>query len=474
MTPAGRRARALWTAAAVAILAAAALAASPAPAAAPAARPSADWPQWRGPARNDVSPESSGYPAGWPPAALWKMNVGKGCTSPVLAGGRLYVMGFHGAERGRGTDTVFCLDARTGAAVWKQSYPSRYFSRLATGDENAYGGPSSTPTFDATTGRLYTLGIDGDLVCWDGRRGGARVWAINLHDTYKPARRPDVGRGTRDYGFPGSPVVLGDVVLVEVGDDDGTVMAFDKATGRRRWRSEAGGFAGHSGGPVLFTVGGTPCLATLALTKVIVMRLDAGHEGRTLAEFPWTTDFANNIPTPTAWPDHLVLTSAYNQSRTALLRVAPGGIREVWTTRDHTGVCSPVAYKGRLFMTAGPLKCLDAATGRRLWSGGQFGDGSCLVAAGDGRLIVFGNGRLVLFDTAADAYRELAAVENLSRATCYPHVALAGGLIAVKDMEGNLVCLDTARRATSKGAEARPASRAANPAGGAAPGKPGG
>ena len=414
--------------------------------------PAADWAQWRGPAHNDISPEKSGYPNGWPPTPLWKKNVGTGCTSPVLAGGRLYVMGFHGQERGTGTDTVWCLDARTGAEVWKRSYPSRYHSRLATGDENAYGGPSSTPTVEAATGHLYTLSIDGYLACWNATRGGQPVWAVNLHEAFKIAQRPNVGRGRRDYGHPGSPLVLGNWIVVEVGAAAGTVVAFDKVTGKRAWASESKGSAGHTGGPVPAVLGRTPCLVSLGIDKVLVMRTDRGHEGRAVTEFPWTTDFANNIPTPAVWQNLVVVTSAYNQSHTALLEMAAGGIRQRWRVRDHAGVCSPVIHKGRVFLVNGPAKCLDLATGRRIWSGGLFGDGSCLVTAGDDKVIVFGAGRVAVVDALADTYRELAAVEGLFRATCYPHVALANGILAVKDLKGNLVCLDTSRRATGTAA----------------------
>jgi hypothetical protein len=54
----------------------------------------ADWPHWRGPARNGVSSEVSGWESGgWPPASpLWEARVGIGSSSPVVAGGRLYVM----------------------------------------------------------------------------------------------------------------------------------------------------------------------------------------------------------------------------------------------------------------------------------------------------------------------------------------------------------------------------------------------
>ena len=46
----------------------------------PAATPAggADWPQWRGPDHNGVTPERSGWPAGWQPKKLWGRNVGAG------------------------------------------------------------------------------------------------------------------------------------------------------------------------------------------------------------------------------------------------------------------------------------------------------------------------------------------------------------------------------------------------------------
>ena len=46
----------------------------------------ADWPHWRGPTRDGISHERSGYQDGrWnidKPA--WRINVGKGCSSPLV------------------------------------------------------------------------------------------------------------------------------------------------------------------------------------------------------------------------------------------------------------------------------------------------------------------------------------------------------------------------------------------------------
>jgi hypothetical protein len=105
----------------------------------------ADWPQWRGPHRDGVSDEK-GWMKQWPaagPKELWKTNVGNGCSSVAVVGGRLYTMGFaltrgpdgktiKGDKEGRrlGADTVWCIDASSGATIWKHSRRKIHFPAL--------------------------------------------------------------------------------------------------------------------------------------------------------------------------------------------------------------------------------------------------------------------------------------------------------------------------------------------------------
>ena len=79
-----------------------------------------DWPQWRGVNRDGISTEKV-LPASWGkdgPKQLWKKEVGTGVSSVAVRGGRLYTMGNNGNK-----DVVFCLDAATGAEIWKHTYP---------------------------------------------------------------------------------------------------------------------------------------------------------------------------------------------------------------------------------------------------------------------------------------------------------------------------------------------------------------
>ncbi|MFC1805647.1 PQQ-binding-like beta-propeller repeat protein, partial [Planctomycetota bacterium] len=402
-----------------------------------------DWPQWRGPGRDGISAESSGWPGGWPPKKLWETKVGYGCTSPVIAEGKLYVMGWAGPRGGNpvGTDTVFCLDARTGRELWKQSYPCRYQGRVRTGDTGGYGGPSSTPTLDRDTGWLYTLSVDGHVHCWDATQQGKLVWKKGLYDVYKPRQRPDVGGGTRDHGYPTSPLILGDLLLIEVNAADGTVMAFDKRTGEQRWASQYTDLAGHTGGMSPMRIGDVDCLAVLTLRDLVVMRLDKGHEGETVATAPWTTDFACNIATPAIAGSRVLITSAYNHEESRLFEITPKAARPVWTTRAHAKVGSPVIYRDRAFLVNGKLQCVDLRTGKLLWGSGSYGHGSCLVTAADRKVIVFGSRKVAVVEALPDKdeYRELARLDGVVRSTCYPHVTLSNGVLVCKDRNGAMV-----------------------------------
>ncbi len=254
-------------------------------------------------------------------------------------------------------------------------------------------------------------------------------------------------------------MIHGKLVVVEVGSDKGTVMAFDKKTGRPRWASHCREPAGHSSGAVLLKLNGRDCIANLTLFSLIVMGADAGGAGETVARLPWQTDYANNIPTPAVAGNRILVTSSYNRSRTSLVEITPGRARTLWTARHHAKVGSPVIYKDRVFLVHGSIQCLDLATGKLKWRGGSLGHGTCLVAAGDDKLIAFGKGRVVLLDAMAKdgAYRELSGLSGVLRGTCYPHVVLAGGVLCCKDRDGNLVCFSARPRAAepaARGSEA--------------------
>ena len=81
-----------------------------------------DWPQWRGPDRNNISKETE-WTDEWTdgqPKEVWRSEVQLGFGSMVVDNGRLFTMGHDGEE----TVTLFCLDSKTGKRIWKYSWQS--------------------------------------------------------------------------------------------------------------------------------------------------------------------------------------------------------------------------------------------------------------------------------------------------------------------------------------------------------------
>lgn len=400
-----------------------------------------DWPHWRGSQRNGLLKEASGWNGSrWiDPKPTWEASVGEGASSPLLTGEQVFTLGHRD-----GQNIVSCLDAATGKLAWTASYNTPRYGRNATGDEGLYSGPSSTPEFDTATQFLYTLSADGDLHCWDTRPRGTKVWHRNLYDDYQMPRRAKVGRsGQRDYGYTSAPLVHDDWLLVEVGGPTGTIVAFEKRTGREVWQSQAASVAGHAGGLAPITVENVPCVAAMTFDGLLVVRLDAAHAGETVATYPWITDFANNIAGPAVQDDGVLITSQYNHQAMCKLRITLRGAEKLWEKPFSSKACTPVIHRGRIYVAWNRLRCLDWQTGDLIWEGPPVGDAGSVVVTSDDKLIVWaGRGDLILAEATpspAKTYQELARIGRLASDDVWPHVVVASRQIVCRDRHGQLL-----------------------------------
>ena len=187
-----------------------------------------DWPQWMGPNRDDVWAES-GIVAAFPangPKALWRRPVHGGFAGPAVAGGKVFVTDYQrsaGDDKPaptkrnelQGRERILCLDARTGAEVWKHEYDCPYTISYPAG-------PRCTPTVE--DGRVFALGAMGDLLCIDAKTGRV-IWSKNLPKTY--------GAPVPLWGYAGHPLVFKDLLICTVGNQGSAVAAFDKTTGNK-------------------------------------------------------------------------------------------------------------------------------------------------------------------------------------------------------------------------------------------------
>ena len=386
----------------------------------------ADWPNWRGPAHDGFSIEGD-----WSlerAEVIWKANVGVGFSSMAVVAGRVYTQGHDGLKQG-GKETVYCLDARTGKPVWRDTYPAAIVDYLHE------GGPCATPTVHA--GHVYSISKDGRLKCYAASTGKVR-WERDMMKAANMRKPPE-------WGFAGSPYVLGGRLLIEAGH----TFALDLATGKELWRSKK--FRHAYGTPISFQHGGRTLVATLKTDGLVI--LDAA-DGSTVAFHSWETSFRTNSTTPIPLPGGRIFISTGYRRGCALLQLKGRELQPIWQNKNLSNhMNNSVVHGGHIYgfdgntHMAGPkeMVCLDLATGATKWRAGAALRCGSLMAA-DGRMLVLGErGQLVEAPLSPKGFEPTAEIQALT-GKCWTVPVLADGRIYARNAKGALVCVDASRR----------------------------
>lgn len=379
-----------------------------------------DWPQWRGPNRNGISNEKQ-WSSTWPadgPKQLWRTSVGTGYSSVAVSNGRVYTVGNKDK-----TDTIYCLNAVTGAEIWKHSYP-------CVADGAGHPGPASTPTVDGEF--VYTLSREGHLFCLDAS-SGKPIWSKHIVNDFS-IKYPE-------WGYATSPLILDNMIIM----DAGAALAVDKSNGNLIWKTrdygESWGIKEHGGGyssPYAFNLNGKQLLAVFNSSGLV--NLDPGS-GRELMLHPWKTAYNINGATPIVSDNRIFISSGYNVG-CALLEISEDGLTTIWQNRNmRNRFASSVLWEGHLYgVDDNRLRCLDWKTGDLKWTQRGLGEGS-LMLAGDKLIIMGDKGDLAIAEASPDSYKELARARVLS-GLCWTVPVLSGGKIYCRNHEGELLCLD--------------------------------
>lgn len=373
----------------------------------------ADWPHWRGPDLNGISRET-GWQTEWPadgPKVLWKAEVGIGFSSFSIANGRAYTMG-----NANDTDSVFCFDAATGKAIWKHYYPAPLDAKYYE------GGTSATPTVDS--GRVYTLSKRGAVYCLDAAKGNV-IWTKPLAD--------ELGAKMPTWGFAGSVLVEGDLLLVNVG---GTGTALRKSDGKVVW-SNGTDEAGYST-PVPINAGGQRAIVLFTKEHVAAVTV---AEGKELWRYLWKTRYDVNAADPIMAGDQVFISSGYNRGA-SVIRIAGSSGEKVWENRNmrnHFNSC--VLWEGHLYgVDETELRCIVWETGEVKWGDRKFGKGSLMLA--DGKLIALSEkGELIVAPATPTEFKPLARAQVIG-GKCWTTPVLSNGRIYCRNAAGDVVCVD--------------------------------
>ncbi len=344
---------------------------------------SQEWTQWRGPARDGVVPAAQ-VPAAWPKElkSKWKVAVGGGYSTPVVAAGAVFLH-----SRSGESETVSRFSLASGKLEWTKSYPAVF-------NKNSYAkamskGPFSTPV--VREGRLYTLGVTAILSVWDVRTGSL-LWRKDFSST--------VDTSKLFTGTSMSPLVEGGAVIVHTGDDRGSAMhAFDAVSGAVKWTLKMAAGPGYAS-PI--PVNGQ--LVTMTSQSLIGVDLVSGKQ---LWTVPWKDEWLENAITPVRFENLLIFAGVRRGA------VALKGSTQVWANPEAAFyLSSPVLDDGLLYgfnsRKKGQFVCLDARTGKTLWTTtGREATNASVVSAGPSLVWLTDAGDLIVSKKSAKGFEQI-------------------------------------------------------------------
>ncbi|HVE38522.1 MAG TPA: PQQ-binding-like beta-propeller repeat protein [Planctomycetota bacterium] len=364
-----------------------------------------DWPQFRGPNRDAVCSDQ-GLLEAFPPDGVkirWRVPVGGGYSSPVIAQGRVY-LAYSEWKGEQAWEHLRCIDEKTGATLWTYSYPVGYDPQWREG--NSHDGPRATPTIHQ--GKLYEIGADGDVFCLDAAKGEL-LWKKPLRDEY--------GLGDHRCITP-SPLIEGDLlILVLGGKPDAGVVAFDRNTGKEVWRALEGRWTYSS--PIIVNAGGQRQL--IVWTARAVTSLDPATGKTYWREAHDLENGPSLVATPVVRGDLLLVSGmmfrldAEKPAATLLWPESAAPARRVLSSTSMPLLQGDYIYSER---TNGLLICLEAKTGKHVWKSEKvtrIGGGAALhlTPHGDAVWIFTDQGDLIRARLNPEGYQELSRAHVL-------------------------------------------------------------
>lgn len=402
-----------------------------------------DWPQWRGPTRDNVWHEQSIMET-FPAEGLkirWRVPVGTSWSSPVIADGHVYVTDVV-LQKPKATERLLCIEEFSGKVLWTHAHDAPYPDwGFTPGQEN---GPSVSPIVQG--GKVWMLGAIGGLYCLETKTG-AVLWQKDL---------------AKDYGMGGfstnaSPLIDGEkLVLIIGGKPDAGVIALDKNTGKEVWHALDEASANSS--PIIVEAAGKRQL--IVWTQQSVSALDPDN-GEALWRQRLLTSSDNTIATPVAQGDLLLiggLMLKLDQDKPDASILWPD--TKAVSHRVLSNTSTAMLADGHVYSatTKGDLVCLDAQTGAKVWTK----DGLTSKASGtaihffpqgnnnssNSVLLYTDQGNLIRAKLTPQGYEEVSRAKLLEpvytfsgRKLCWSPPAFANGCVFARN-EKEMVCAE--------------------------------
>lgn len=392
----------------------------------PKAKSETDWPQFRGPSRNNISPDK-GLLKSWPKEGLklvWKgEGVGQGFSSVSVVGDKVFTMGDLADA-----SYVFALDRKLGKVIWS--------TKVGRKGGN-YQGTRCTPTVDGKL--VYAIGQFGDLVCLDIEKGTEK---------WRKSFTKDFGGRAGGWNYCESPLIDGERLVCTPGGARASMVALNKTNGDEIWRCESGDSAGYSS-IVISNAGGIKQYVQLTAGGTIGV---AAKDGKLLWKYDELGNNTANIPTPVVLGNQIFTTAGYGKGGALLSLSAEGDKVEARPEyykgnlrNKHGGVVVVGDYVYGDTDDSGRPYCAEWKTGTIKWTRGRVGrgSGSASVTYADGSLYIrYSNGWVSLVPATSTGYSEKGTFKIPNSDTnSWAHPVVIDGRLYLRE-KGVVWCYD--------------------------------
>ena len=415
-----------------------------------------DWPQYLGPHRNSYSDEK-GLLRTWPatgPEVLWTAEVGIGYGGPVIKDGKVYLLD----RDDKVGDKLRCFDFSNGKELWSFGYEAA--------GAVMFPGSRSVPTVDGNL--IYSCGPYGDLYCIDTKTHKP-VW-------YKNVWKDFGGQEIPTWAIAQCPLVYGDLLIIASQAPEAGVVAYEKLTGKLKWKTPPIGPVGYVS-PAIVKIDGQDHVVMISASG----RGDNGGKGKVVGINPLTGqvlwEYANwncHIPVPgavDAGDNKILIVGGYELGATMIKveKKADGtyGTTELFTTvefGDQTK--TPIFYKGYFYAEYGTNNRRDgmvcmSLNGEIKWKTKRepdFNKGSMILA--DGLILATDGAKsLYLIEPDPAAFKQIAKADLLKEGGMggderssrvggstqnWAPLALSNGKLLIRD-QTRLMCVKVAK-----------------------------
>jgi outer membrane protein assembly factor BamB len=378
------------------------------------------WPQFRGSLRNGSAAAGAQTPS-WPeggPALVWKMEIGSGFSEVVVSGQRLYTMFAEKTDSLSGWEYLASYDAATGKELWRSRVDSIFIDVDNWGD-----GPRSTPAVGQDL--IFCFSGFGKLVALSKEDGSIR-WTVDFIEQF--------GSTLPRWGYSTSPMLVGDLVMIEVGGkEEKAFAAFHKESGQLAWA--------RATGEAMYT---SPISATIDGQVHLIY-----PNGRNLYSFDEKGDtlwihfmpIGNPMASPLFIPPNRVFVSANNGAGSLLLEVSGTETEEIFQSAAmKNDWSSSVYFDGHIYgFSLASLNCISVGDGQRQWGRRGLGKGS-LILVGDKLIVLSDTGVLAMVEASPEGFRELGSLQAI-QGRSWTAPSYANGRIYVRNHE-EMACFE--------------------------------